>query len=442
MERISFVMDYARRAAPDVEIEVEINENSGFTVGVHQQAIEERTYHQQNEFNVTLVHNQCAVSTSTSSMSQESIQQIIDKAYYMVKSTEPDHANGLPEKSLLAQGYPDLALSDEFELSTTKMTEEAFLLESVALSHSNQIKQVDNASVQAYRSSTILANSHGFLGHYTTTDYHRSLSVIAELEKAITCGDSMECYHDYQTARHQKRLKSIDQFSKHVAIEAIRRLNPQTVHTGKYPIIFTPSVARSLLGCFINAISGDRLYRKESFLAGTLNKKVFPKWLSISENPHQRGGAGSAPFDSDGMQLSPKHFVTGGVLRSYALSNYAARKLNMQPTGNTGGVYNVSLQSSKLLSNQDDLLVKMNRGILITDIMGHGVNLVTGDYSQGAGGFWVEHGQIQHPITGFTIAGQLQEMFANIVALSDDIDERGNIQTGSILLDEMMVAGK
>ena len=243
----------------------------------------------------------------------------------------------------------------------------------------------------------------------------------------------------YSVSRDAKDLESVESIGEMARERTVRRLAGRSIKTCSVPILFEPSLARSLVGHFISAISGGALYRQASFLVDSIGNQIFPEWLSISEDPHALAGLGSSPFDNEGVRTQARNIVTNGVLQGYVLSSYSARKLGMETTANAGGVHNIQLTHSN--KSQQDLMKEMNTGLFVTELIGHGVNTVTGDYSRGASGFWIENGEIQYPVEEITIAGNLRDMFSTICAIGNDTDTRGNVQCGSILIENMTIAG-
>jgi PmbA protein len=305
--------------------------------------------------------------------------------------------------------------------------------ENLARAQDKRIQNSEGASLNNYQGLAVYADSHGFMGHYPSSSHGISCALIA------SDGHEMERDYEYTVARDPHDLSSITWVARQVAEKTVRRLGAKKLTTRNCPVLFAPEVARGLLGHFVSAISGSNIYRKSSFLLDQLNQPVFPDFIIIDERPHLLKGIGSAPFDAEGVCTWKKDFVKQGILRSYVLGSYSARKLGMQTTGNSGGTHNLFINTTLAA---DELLKKMDRGLLVTELMGQGVNLVTGDYSRGAFGFWVENGVIQYPVHEITIAGNLKNIYLNLMGVGDDIDNRGNIHTGSILIEEMMIAGQ
>jgi len=309
----------------------------------------------------------------------------------------------------------------------------ALQCENEARSLDKRIVNSEGASFASYDAFYVYANSHGFMGSEFGTKHNISCALVAE------SNGLMERDYSYSVARDFSNLKGIKTIAQEAVDRTISRLNPRKLSTCKVPVIFTAEIARGLIGRFVKAINGYSLYKKSSFLIDHLGKPVFSKQIRIYERPHLLKGLGSSAFDAEGVATYDKDFVKEGILQSYVLDHYSACQLGTQTTGNAGGVHNLFVESSDM--DLSLLLKKMDTGILITELIGHGINLVTGDYSRGAFGFWVENGEIQYPVSEITIAGNLKDMFLNLVAVGNDIDTRGNVQTGSILLEEMMVAG-
>ncbi len=279
----------------------------------------------------------------------------------------------------------------------------------------------------------VYANSNGFIGHYPLTRHEISCVLVGK------DGDEMQRDYSYTVASDPALLESVSHVAKEAAERTVRRLGARRLPTMKAPVIYVAEEARGLLGHFAAAISGGSIYRKSSFLVDHLDKKIFPDFMHMQEQPHIPHGLGSSPFDDDGVATRANVFIENGILRTYTLGVYSARKLGMKTTGNSGGMHNLVVKTGD--KNLSALIKTMGRGLLITEMMGNGVNLVTGDYSRGVGGFWVENGEIQFPVSEVTVAGKLQDMYARIKEVGNDVDMRGNIRTGSILIDEMMIAG-
>ena len=334
----------------------------------------------------------------------------------------------------MAFDAPDLDLYHAAEIDVDKAVQLALDTEKAALEHDERIVNSEGASFNAHTGVRVYGNSHGMLQSYLSSRYSLSCSVIAEHQ------DQLERDYEYTVARDINQLAQPNWVGENAAQKAIARLQPQKLATQEAPVIFLNDVATGLISHLAAAISGGSLYRKASFLLDHLGKQVLPDWFEIAERPHLIGQLASTPFDSEGVRTQDMEIIRNGILQTYLLTSYSGRKLGMQSTGHAGGIHNwlVKPNSSGKLTA---LLRQMNRGLLVTEVMGQGVNLVTGDYSRGAAGFWVENGEIQYPVAEITIAGQLPDMLRNIVAVADDIEHRSNIQTGSILLEKMKISG-
>jgi len=329
---------------------------------------------------------------------------------------------------------PDLALYHGANVDVEQATKLALKAEKAALEYDAKIVNSNGASFNSHTGVRVYGNTHGMLQSYLSSRYSLSCSVIGgEL-------DQLENDYEYTVSREFDALSSADWVGQNCAKKVIARLNPQKLSTREVPVIFLNDVATGLISHLTGAISGGSLYRKSSFLLDHLGKQVLPDWFQISERPHLLKRLASTPFDSEGVRTQDLEIIQDGVLQTYLLTSYSGRKMGMQSTGHAGGIHNW-LVKPNLTGGLTALLRQMGTGLLVTDVMGQGVNIVTGDYSRGAAGFWVENGEIQYPVAEITIAGQLQDMLKNIVAVADDVEHRSNIQTGSILLDKMKISG-
>ena len=350
----------------------------------------------------------------------------------IAKFTEQDECAGLADPDQIVTEVADLGLDRPWPLSPDEAVELAIECEDKAR-EPEQVSNSEGASVSTGRGTHIYGNSHGFIGRYVSTRHSLSCAVIAEQD------GGMQRDYWYTTSRDPAGLQSATEVGERAAQRTVSRLGARKIATRNTPVIFEAGMARSLLSHFVSAISGSALYRKASFLLDHLNKKVFSDLVTLVEDPHIRGGLASSAFDLEGVATRPRTLVADGVLQGYVLNSYSARKLGMQTTGNAGGIHNLTLQPGE--QTLDDLMSGMQCGFLVTELIGHGVNGVTGDYSRGAMGYWIENGEIQHPVEEVTVAGNLKEIFQRIVAIGNDTDARGSIITPSVLIDEMTVAG-
>jgi PmbA protein len=413
--------------------EVDIRANKGFSVTVRKGDVESVEYHQDKVIEITVYIGQRSGSSSLSDFRSEAIRSAVQAACHIARFTDEDPCSGLADKNLLAFNYPQLDLSYPWSITVEQAIEKAKACEATALAYDKRITNSDGASISTMEAWNVYANTHGFVGIFPVTRHEMSCMLIASQD------DEMQRDYSYSVACDPHLLTSSDEIAIEAAKRTVNRLNARCLTTRRAPVIFAAEEARGLLGHFITAITGSHLYRKTSFLLDKLGHAIFPSHISMDERPHLAKGLGSTPFDDDGVATRPTIFIKDGVLQSYSLGIYAARKLGLQTTGNADGVHNLFITTSQ--KDLSALLKTMNTGLLVTELMGQGVNLVTGDYSRGASGFWVENGEIQYPVEEVTIAGNLRDMYQHLVEVANDVDVRGNIRTGSILVEEMMVAG-
>lgn len=434
------VTDALRRAreAGATDAAVEISESRGLSVAARQRTIETIEQTRDRSLAVTVFAGQRRGSASTSDFSAEALQRTVDAAWHIARYTAEDPAAGLPEAELLALDYPDLDLHHPWAIDAAGAARLAIQAERAALAASPEITNTEGASVDTMEGHFVLGNSRGFLGGYPYSRHSLSVAPIAGR------GDGMQRDFWYSSARRVQDLASPAEIGRYAAKRALSRLGARPVRTGRFPVLFEAPLAVGLLGALVQATSGGALYRKTSFLLDSLGKQVLADHLDLIENPYVPGAQGSSPFDAEGVRPQARRVVSQGVLQGYFLSTYTARKLGMTTTGNAGGSHNLSLRS-RLTRVGDDLaamLRKMDTGLLVTELIGQGVNYVTGDYSRGAFGYWVQGGVIRHPVHEITIAGNLADMFRGIVAVGADMYARGAKSTGSVLVDRMAIAGQ
>ena len=430
------VLKYARSKGASGAA-VGISEGSGLSVSVHKGEIETIEKNQDKGIGVTVFVGKKRGNATTSDFSKESLRQTVDAAYNIATFTSEDEAAGLPDADMLERHPRDLQLYYRWPLNAEEAVEIAKRCEAAAFETDKRISNTEGASVNVSHSHFISASSEGFIGGYPYSSHSFSVAPIAG------SGGNMQRDYWYTSSRNPAELKSPEEVGRYAAERALARLNARSVGTRKCPVLFEAPLAIGLLNSFVYGVSGGALYRKSSFLLDSMDKPVFPDHIGLLEDPHIIGASGSAPFDDEGVRTSRRQIVEDGIVRGYFLSSYSARKLGMKTTGNAGGSHNLIL-SSKLTEETDDfaaMLKKMGTGLVVTDLMGQGINYVTGDYSRGASGFWVENGVIQYPVEEITIAGNLKEMFRRIVAIGADTQIRGGKKSGSILIGEMTVAG-
>lgn len=431
-DAVSFAIETAQKAGATAEVGV--TKVSGLSVSTRLQEIENVEFTNDGALGISVYLGQQKGNASTSDLSEEAIKNTVEAALAIAKYTSPDDCTGLADKELMAFEAPDLALYHEASIDVEQATKLALEAEKSALEYDDKIVNSNGASFNSHTGVRVYGNTHGMLQSYLSSRYSLSCSVIGgEL-------DQLENDYEYTVSREFDALSSADWVGQNCAKKVIARLNPQKLTTREVPVIFLNDVATGLISHLTGAISGGSLYRQSSFLLDHLGKQVLPDWFQISERPHLLKRLASTPFDSEGVRTQDLEIIQDGVLQTYLLTSYSGRKMGMQSTGHAGGIHNW-LVKPNLTGGLTALLRQMGTGLLVTDVMGQGVNIVTGDYSRGAAGFWVENGEIQYPVAEITIAGQLQDMLKNIVAVADDIEHRSNIQTGSILLDKMKISG-
>jgi PmbA protein len=414
--------------------EAGLSQENGLSVSARLGDVETIEHHCGQGLGITVYFGQHKGSSSTSDLSPASIKEAVSAACSIARYTNADEYSGLPEKERLATNFPDLDLNHPWELSVDGAIELAIECEDAARSYHAEISNSEGASVNTHQGIHVMGNSLGFLQGYQSTRHSLSCSVLAQR------GDSMQRDYWYSVSRNAQNLESAVSIGHKAAERALRRLAGRSLSTRQCPVLYSSEIASGLLSSFIGAISGGNLYRKSSFLLDAIDSQVFPEFVHIHEQPHLIGALGSAAYDGEGVATTARDIVSAGVLSSYVLSTYSARKLGLHSTGNAGGVRNLTIDSGVL--DFQGMLKQLDTGLLVTELMGQGVNMVTGDYSRGAAGFWVEKGEIQYPVEEITIAGNLKDMLKNIVAVGNDVEYRGNVRTGSILVERMSIAGE
>ncbi|WPC73787.1 metalloprotease PmbA [Vibrio porteresiae] len=415
--------------------EVAITKSTGLSVSTRMCEVENVEFNSDGALGITVYRGQRKGSASTSDLSEKAIQQTVQAALDIANYTSEDPYAGPAPKELMVKEIPDLDLFHPDVPDPDKAAEIAIEAERIALAYSNKIKQSDGGSYDSHYGVRVYGNSHGLLASFASSRHSISCCVIGE-----GANGEMERDYSYTVARNKDDLWSPEVVGLKAAENTVSRLDARKVKTGHYPIMFAADVATGLMGHLVMAISGGNLYRKSSFLVDHLGKRILPEWFNVSERPHILRGLASTPFDSEGVATKDLEIITDGTLATYLLTSYAARKMKMTPTGHAGGIHNWFVKSTG--QNYEQMLKELGTGLLVTEVMGQGVNIVTGDYSRGAAGFWVENGEIQYPVSGFTVASNLKQMFEQIVAVGSDVETRSQIQTGSILLDKMKVAGE
>ena len=426
------VLDAAKRGGATAA-ETEVSQAFGLSVTVRKDEVETIAYNRDKGLGVTVYVGARRGHASTADFSPEAIADTVSKALTIARYTAEDDCAGLADPALLARGWSDLDLYHPWDLSVDEAIAMGRECEAAALATDPRLTNSDGATVSLHEAEFVYANSNGFCGGYPSSRHGLYCSVIGE------DGGSMQRDDWYASARAASDLESAARVGRIAGDRTVRRLGARQLATLDCPIVYEAPVATGLIGHFVNAVSGGSLYRKSSFLLDSIGRQVFAPRISIHEEPHLPRGQASTPFDDEGVATHPRDVVRDGVVCGYFLGSYSARKLGLVSTGNAGGNHNL------VVSHGDDdlaaLLRRMNRGLLVTELLGQGVNPVTGDYSRGAAGYWIEDGAIAYPVEEITIAGNLAEMYRDIVAVGNDVDRRGSRHCGSVLIGSMTVAG-
>ncbi|OTA17502.1 hypothetical protein Xvie_00888 [Xenorhabdus vietnamensis] len=414
--------------------EVAVNKTTGISVSTRFSEVENVEFNSDGALGITVYHQQRKGSASSTDLSPEAIARTVQAAIDIARYTSPDPYAGPADKELLVFEAPELDLFHPADLDADKAIELAARAEQVSLQADERITNTEGGSFNSHYGIRVFGNSHGMLQSYCSSRHSMSSCVIAEQD------GNMERDYAYTVSRHFDDLKSPEWVGQECARRTLSRLGARKLSTMKAPVIFSAEVATGLFGHLVGAISGSSIYRKSSFLLDSLGKQILPSWLTIKEQPHLLRGLASTPFDSEGVRTTPRDIIKDGVLQTWLLTSYSARKLGMVNTGHAGGIHNWHIAGQGL--DFAGLLREMGTGLIVTELMGQGVSAITGDYSRGASGFWVENGEIQYPVSEITIAGNLKDMWANMVTVGNDIETRSNIQCGSVLLPEMSIAGQ
>jgi PmbA protein len=425
------VAEAKRQGATACEVAVSLEQ--GLSTSVRQREVETVEFNRDQGFGITLYVGHRKGSASTSASGADAIRETVAAALAIAKHTSEDESSGLADAALMAKEQPDFDLFHPWNISPEEAIERALICEAAAFDADSRIKNADGTTLNVHQGCRVYGNSHGFIGGYASTRHSLSCVMIAEKD------GQMQRDYWYDVNRQGELLMDATLIGKKAAERAASRLGARPVPTCEVPVLFSAELAGGLFGSFLGAISGGNLYRKSSFLEGAIGQRLFPEWMTIDERPHLMRAMGSSAFDGDGLATYAKPFVENGDLVSYILSTYSGRKLGLPSTANAGGVHNLFVSHGT--EDQAALIRRMGRGLLVTELMGSGLNMVTGDYSRGAAGFWVENGEIQFPVQEVTIAGNMKDMFKQIVAVGSDLEMRSNIRTGSVLIEKMMVAG-
>ena len=415
--------------------EVSIGQGQGMSVTVRKGEVETVEHNRDKSIGVTVFFGHKSGNASSTDFSESAIQASVASACNIARYTEEDEFNGLADKELMATQFPDLELYHPWSITMDEAIDLAGRCEAAAVDADSRISNTEGATVSSHDGVDLYANSHGFKGFSKGSRHSISCSVIAGE------GENMQRDYWYDSRRKSQDIDEPEKIGLETAERTVRRLGAGKIKTGQYPVIFEPSVSSSLISHLNSAISGSSLYRKASFLLDKKGEQIFPSDINIYEQPFLKEASGSAAFDAEGVATRENRIVENGVLQQYLLSSYSARKLGLETTGNAGGVHNLCLDST-IDGGLEDMVKTLHTGIIITELIGFGVNNVTGDYSRGAFGFYVENGEIVRPVQEFTIAGNLIDIFHKISAVGNDIDKKRNIRCGSIMIDNLTVAGE
>lgn len=432
-DAVNKAINIAKQLGVD-QAEVALNKTSGISVNTRLGEVENIEFNRDGAMGISVYVNQCKGSASTADLSVEAIDATVKAAVDIAKYTSQDEFAGLLDESFLENNPLDLDLYHPSQHTTDELLAIAKECEDIALNSDERIVNSDGAGVSSHSSINVYGNTHGFLNSYVSSRHSLSCMLIGQQN------DEMQRDYSYTSGRDMDDLFTTKWVADNAVQRTVDRLGARKIETQESPVIFAPEVASSLFGHLVGAISGTSLYQKSSFLLDSLETQIFPDWMTIVEKPHLLKGIASSPYDLEGSRTVTRNIIEDGILQTYLLTGYAARKLNMQSTGHSGGIHNWFIKTGGL--DLAGLFKEMGTGLFVTELMGQGVNMVTGDYSRGASGFWVENGVIAYPVHEITVAGNLKEMFMDITAIGNDIDPRSSLKTGSILIKQMKIAGE
>ena len=433
-DKAETALKYAKSLGAN-EASVRFADGEGFSVTARNRAIETVQDYKDQSFNITVYLDKSVGSASSNNLSESAIKATIDKAFSLSSLTATDDCNGLADKERMAPGAKDLDLYFPWNLDIKEAETMAIECEASALEYDDKVINSEGATVGSYVNQSLYANSHGFSGETKSTGHSISCTAIA------SDNGLMEMDYDYTSARHYKDLQDHKEIGSLAAKQALDHLGSKKIKTTKAPVVFSPRVSSSLISHLMTAISGSSLYRNASFLVDSKDKKICPEFISIREEPHLKRGFSSCYFDAEGVETVPRCIVENGVLKGYLLSSYSARRLGLDTTGNAGGHHNLIVEPTAD-ENLESMIKNIDSGFLVTGLIGYGVNIVNGDYSRGANGFWIENGEIAYPVSEVTVAGNLKDMLMRINTIGNDPEKKGSIFSGSILIDDLMIAGE
>ena len=433
-DKAETALKYAKSLGAN-EASVSFADGEGFSVTARNRAIETVQDYKDQSFSITVYLDKSVGSASSNNLSESAIKATIDKAFSLSSLTATDDCNGLADKERMAPGAKDLDLYFPWNLDIKEAETMAIECEASALEYDDKVINSEGATVGSYVNQSLYANSHGFSGETKSTGHSISCTAIA------SDNGLMEMDYDYTSARHYKDLQDHKEIGSLAANQALGHLGSKKIKTTKAPVVFSPRVSSSLISHLMTAISGSSLYRNASFLVDSKDKKICPEFISIREEPHLKRGFSSCYFDAEGVETVPRCIVENGVLKGYLLSSYSARRLGLDTTGNAGGHHNLIVEPTAD-ENLESMIKNIDSGFLVTGLIGYGVNIVNGDYSRGANGFWIENGEIAYPVSEVTVAGNLKDMLMRINTIGNDPEKKGSIFSGSILIDDLMIAGE
>ena len=434
-EVVEMALASARKAGASAA-SARVGVSTALTVQVRKAEVETVEFQDDRELGITVYLGQKKAHASTADFSEAAVRETVEMARDMAEHMAEDEYSGLADPERLATEFPELDLDHPWAVSVDEAVSLAQRSEAAAFEADSRIHNSDGASLDTRRGISVYGNTHGFMGSKQGTEHSLSCVVLAQ---DVETG-AMQRDYWYDNARKQDMLASPESIGEEAARRTVARLGARELKTTQAPVLFPPQLARGLIGSFVGAISGGALYRKASFLLDKVGEQIFADHVRIHQQPLLPGGMGSSAFDREGVKTEARDLITEGVLQGYVLGSYSARRLGLQTTGNAGGVFNLIVEPGEL--DQAGLLKQMGTGLLVTELMGSGANTVTGDYSRGGSGFWIENGEIAYPVENITIAGNLKDMYRGIVAIGNDVDLRGNTRCGSILVDRMTVAGQ
>ena len=424
------------RALGATQAEADVSLQKGLTSTVRLGEVETVEYQRDRGMGVTVYFGKRKGSASTADLSARAVSETVEKACDIARYTAEDECAGLADAEELARDIPDLDLDHPWDIPPEQAVECARACEAAGRKVDARITNSEGATVGSHRGVRVYGNSHGFLAGYPSTSHSVSCVLLAQ------SGDDMQRDYWYSSARDARDLEDAGIIGRKAGERAVARLGARKLPTQRARVLYAPEVARGLIGHFLGAVRGSSQYRKSSFLLGAAGQQVFPSFLELRERPHILKGLGSSPFDGEGVSTRDRDLVKDGVLQGYVLGSYSARKLGLRTTGNAGGTHNLLVESKQGGVPVETLMRDLGTGLLVTELMGQGVNGVTGDYSRGASGYWVENGVSAYPVHEITIAGNLKDMYRNIAAIGSDVDLRGGVRVGSVLISEMTIAGE